>query len=96
MTAQPVYDSDPHDPVMILTALPEELRAQFRAEYAAAVDSARRPEEYSQLQDLLRLWRLRATAYASPGYDQRLESSRRGDAAEFIPAGQLIPGWPGK
>jgi hypothetical protein len=96
MTAQPVYDSDPDDPVMILTALPEELRAQFRAEYTAAVDSARRPEEYRQLQDLLRLWRLRAAAYANPGYDQRLESSRRGDAAEFVPAGRLIRGWPGK
>jgi hypothetical protein len=95
MTAQAVYDSDPDDPVMILTALPEELRARFRAEYTAAVDSARRPEEYRQLQDLLRLWRLRATAYASPGYGQRLESSRRGDAAEFVPAGELIPGWPG-
>ncbi len=67
MTAQPVYDSDPDDPVMILTALPEELRAHFRTEYTAAVDSARRPEEYRQLQDLLHLWRLRATAYASPG-----------------------------
>jgi len=52
---------------MILTALPEELRAHFRTEYTAAVDSARRPEEYRQLQDLLHLWRLRATAYASPG-----------------------------
>jgi len=81
---------------MILTALPEELRAHFRTEYTAAVDSARRPEEYRQLQDLLHLWRLRATAYASPGYGQRLESSRRADAAEFVPAGELIPGWPGK
>ena len=95
VTAHPVYDSDPDDPVEILHALPEEHHARFQAEYAAAVDEARRPEQFHQLQELLRLWRLRAAAYASPGYAGRLADAREGSAAGFTPAGQVIPGWPG-
>ena len=68
MTAHPAYDSDPDDPVEILHILPEEYHAQFRAEYTAAVDGARRPEQFHRLQEMLRLWRLRAVAYTSPGY----------------------------
>ena len=83
MTAHPVYDSDPDDPVEILHALPEEHHAQFRAEYAAALDEARRPEQFHQLQELLRLWRLRAVAYASPGYASRLADAREGHAADL-------------
>ena len=92
MTAHAVYDSDPDDPVEILHALPEEHHGQFLAEYAAAVDDARRPEQYRQLQQLLRLWRLRAAAYSSPGYTGRLDDARAGHAADFAPAGRVIPG----
>ena len=60
MTAHPVGDHDPDDPVAILAVLPEGYHAQFLAEYAAAVEGARRPEQFRQLQELLRLWRLRA------------------------------------
>lgn len=95
MTAHPVYDSDPDDPVEVLRALPEEHHAHFRAEYAAAVDGARRPEQFHQIQELLRLWRLRAVAYASPGYAGRLADARAGHPADLAPAGQVIPGWPG-
>lgn len=86
MTAHPVYDSDPDDPVEILHALPETLHAQFRAEYAAAVDEARRPEQFHRLQELLRLWRLRAVAYSGPGYAGRLAEAYEGHAAELAPA----------
>jgi hypothetical protein len=58
-----------------LQILPGEYHAQFRAEYAAAVDGARRPEQFHQLQEMLRLWRLRAMAYSSPGYDGRLAAA---------------------
>jgi uncharacterized protein DUF6247 len=95
VTAHPVDDSDPDDPVEVLRALPEEHHAQFRAEYAAAVNEARRPEQFRQLQELLRLWRLRAVAYASPGYAGRLADAREGHAADLAPAWQVIPGWPG-
>lgn len=72
MTAQAAQDvPDPDDPVVILELLPERFHEQFRAEYAAAVEDARRPEGYRALHDLLRLWRLRAVAYSDPGYEER-------------------------
>ena len=94
MTAHPAYDSESEDPIEILHVLPEEFHAQFRAEYAVAVDAARRPEHFHRLQDMLRLWRLRAAAYSSPGYAGRLADARQGHAGDFIPAMKLIPSWP--
>jgi hypothetical protein len=92
VTAQLAYDSDPDDPVEILHILPAEYHEQFRAEYAAAVEGARRPEQFRRLHKLLHLWRLRAVAYSSPGYAGRLASApTQRDAA---PADQVIPGWP--
>jgi hypothetical protein len=94
VTAHPAYDPDPDDPIEILLVLPREHHAQFRAEYTAAVDSARRPEHFHQLQQMLRMWRLRAIAYASPGYDGRLAAARDDQSEGVVPAAQLIPGWP--
>lgn len=94
MTAHPVVESDPDDPVEILRTLPEEHHPQFRAEYAAAVDRARRPEQFRQLHELLHLWRLRAAGYSSPGYETRLAAAREASAADSAPAEQVIPGWP--
>jgi hypothetical protein len=96
VTAHPVDDHDPDDPVEILTVLPEGYHAQFLAEYAAAVEQARRPEQFRELQELLRLWRLRAVAYSSPGYEERLAAASHGRVAGIAPAEQVIPGWPGR
>lgn len=96
MTAHPVDDHDPDDPVGILAVLPEGYHAQFLAEYTAAVEGARRPEQFRQLQELLRLWRLRAVAYSSPGYEERLAGARHGGAAGIAPAEKVITGWPGR
>lgn len=96
MTAHPVDDHDPDDPVGILAVLPEGYHAQFLAEYAAAVEGARRPEQFRQPQELLRVWRLRAVAYSSPGYEERLLAAGHGRAAGIAPAEQVIPGWPGR
>jgi hypothetical protein len=84
VTAHPVDDhdpDDPDDPVKILAVLPGAYHAQFLAEYTAAVEGARRPEQFRQLQELLRLWRLRAVAYSSPGYEERLAAACHGRAA---------------
>ncbi len=94
MTAHPVSELDPDDPTEILRVLPGEYHAQFLAEYEAAVEGARRPEEFRRLHGLLRLWRLRAIAYSDPGYDARMESARLGRTEDFTPAEQVIPGWP--
>lgn len=96
VTAHPVDDHDSDDPVEILGILPEDYHAQFLAEYTAAVDNARRPEQFRQLQGLLRLWRLRAVAYSGHGYEDRLAEARRGRAADFAPAEQVIPSWSGR
>jgi hypothetical protein len=90
VTAHPACDSDSDDPVEILHALPAEYHEQFRAEYDVAVERARRPEQFRRLHELLRLWRLRAAAYSSPGYARRLSgASAQRDAAS---ADQVTPG----
>lgn len=94
MTASPVDALDTDDPVQILRVLPGEYHRQFLAEYEAAMDGARRPEEFRRLHDLLRLWRLRAIAYSGPGYEDRMASARDGSAGGFSPAEEVIPGWP--
>ena len=46
MSAQPVQEHEPDDPVEILRVLPEpeRFREPFLNEYAAAAEAARRPE----------------------------------------------------
>lgn len=92
MTAQPADDYDPDDPVEILRVLPARFHEQFLAEYAAAVAGARRPEQYRHLHHVLRLWRLRATAYSDPGYEGRLASARTG-SDDWTPIEEIIPDW---
>src|ERR1700722_4143120 len=73
--ARPVDDRDPDHPVEILGVLPEGYHAQFLAEYTAAVEGALRPEQFRELQELLRMWRLRAVAYSDAGYEARLAAA---------------------
>lgn len=91
MTAVPADDYDPDDPVEILAVLPARYHEQFLADYETALTGARRPEEYRQLQHVLRLWRLRALAYSDPGFEDRLQTARSGSGTP-IPAEQ-VPGW---
>ena len=96
MTAQPVDDYDPDDPVEILRVLPGGYHGQFLAEYDAAVAGARRPEQYRELHHLLRLWRLRAVAYSDPGYAARLaamQESVRSGRRDGTPIEDVVPNW---
>jgi len=97
MAAQPLDEYGPDDPVEILRVLPGRFHGQFLAEYEAAVDGARRPEQYRRLHDLLRLWRLRAVAYSDPGYETRLavvrDAARTGSPEGFAPIEEVVPGW---
>ena len=87
VTAQPVFDApDPSDPARILRDLPAEYHAAFLAEYAEAVEKARRPEGFAALAALLRLWRLRAAAYADPGFHERLVAVRSDDTLTTCPS----------
>jgi hypothetical protein len=100
MSAQPVHEPDPDDPVEILRVLPTRLHEQFLAEYAAAVEGARAVEGYRKLHDLLRLWRLTAIAHADPGFADRLaetrETVRTGSTAGSVPIEDIVPDWPAR
>jgi len=100
MSAQPVQEYDPDDPVEILRVLPEQFHQQFLAEYAAAAEGARQVQGYRALHDLLRLWRLTAVAYSDPGFEARLDSVREavrtGSLAGTVPIEDIVPDWPAR
>src|ERR1700722_5909159 len=92
MSAQPVQDYDPDDPVEIMRVLPARYHEQFLAEYDAVAASARDPEQYNHQHETLRLWRLRAVAYAGPDFETRLEAARSG-TSDGTPIEELVPDW---
>ncbi|GII75387.1 hypothetical protein Sru01_03690 [Sphaerisporangium rufum] len=77
MTAQPVEPLPPRDPgedpAAIFEMLPPPYRPEFRAEYDEALDAAHDLARFKQVQMLLRQWRLRAIAYARPGYAEAVQ-----------------------
>jgi hypothetical protein len=96
VTAQSAYEYDPDDPVEILRVLPSRFHEQFLAEYDAAVTGARRPEHYRELHHLLRLWRLRAAAYSSSGYEARLQAVQdavRTGRRDGTQIEEVVPDW---
>jgi len=93
VSAEPISQHDPDDPVEILRVLPERYHEQFRTEYAAAAQRAQRVEGYHELHQLLQLWRLRAATYAAPGYQDGLAAARAGDPRTSMPIERLLPDW---
>lgn len=78
MSAEPLpVQPDPDDPAEILHALPQSLHGQFLDEYERALESAREPQRYAALRDLLRFWRLHALALAEPEYAARAAAARQ-------------------
>ena len=92
MSAQPVQEFDPDDPMEIMRVLPARYHDQFLADYDAAAASARRPDQYRQLHQTLRLWRLRAAAYSDPGFEARLEEVRSAPG-HGTPIEDVVAGW---
>jgi hypothetical protein len=92
MTAEPL-DYGPLDPEDIIRRLPHDERDRFIQDYRSALDAAHELWRYRQLQEVLRLWHMRATAYARPDFAERAQQARTGDPAVFTPAGEAIPGW---
>jgi hypothetical protein len=100
MSAQPAHEFDPDDPVEILRVLPVQFHDQFLREYfGAAAGAARQVGGYRQLHDVLRLWRLTATAHSDPGFAVRLgavrEAASTGSLAGSVSIEDAILGWPG-
>ncbi|TCO47509.1 hypothetical protein EV646_10561 [Kribbella antiqua] len=92
MTAQPAQSSA-DDPGEILRLLPAKWHEQFLSECHGALDAAHEVWRFQQLRYVLHLWRLRAVAYADPGFDDALEATREDRADEFVPAEHAISGW---
>jgi len=92
VTAEPL-DHGPLNPEDILRRLPQDERDRFIRDYRSALDAAHELWRYRQLQDVLRLWHLRAVAYARPDFRERAEQARTGDSSVFVSAGEAIPGW---
>jgi hypothetical protein len=78
MSAQPVdpVGGDALDPQRILDELPADERGFFLAQYREAVEGARDPAGWKQLDRLLRRWRNHAEAVKTPGYAEALEAAR--------------------
>jgi hypothetical protein len=98
MSAQPAHEFDRDDPVEILKVLPARLHDQFLREYyGAAASAARQVGGYRHLHDVLRLWRLTATAQSDPGFADRLEAVREavrsGNLDSSVPIEDVVPGW---
>ncbi|GAB7146038.1 DUF6247 family protein [Mycobacterium riyadhense] len=89
MTAESAYDPDPDDPTQILALLPDRWHEQFLAEYRAGLDAAREVGQWPRLRTRLHRWRLRATAYADPGFDAAAQAARDARPEDLLP----LPGW---
>jgi hypothetical protein len=98
MSAQPAHEVDIDDPVQTLKLLPARLHDQFLREYyGAAASAARQVGGYRHLRDVLRLWRLTATAQSDPGFADRLaavrEAVRTGNLDSSVSIEDVVPGW---
>ncbi|GAA1534796.1 DUF6247 family protein [Kribbella lupini] len=93
MTAQPVQGPG-DDPAEILRVLPQRWHEQFLTEYHQALDAAHEVWRFRQLRDVLHAWQLRAVAYSNPAFDEAAAAARESRDEEFVPADQVLPGWP--
>jgi Family of unknown function (DUF6247) len=92
---EPVGTLDPgDDPAAIFELLPASHRAEFRAEYDQALGAAHDLARFKQVRTLLRRWRLRAMAYARPGYEESVQDAVQGRVDAFVRYSP--PDWDGR
>jgi len=82
------------DPAAIFELLPPSHRGQFRAEYDQALDAAHDLDRFKQMRNLLRRWRLRAMAYARPGYEEAVQDALQERSDAFVRYSP--PDWQGR
>ncbi|MEV4252802.1 DUF6247 family protein [Spirillospora sp. NPDC049652] len=82
MTAHPPSSPDPSE---ILRMLPERWHEAFLTDYREALEAAHEVWRWRQLRDLLHLWRLRAAAYSTPGFDASVEEAWTADPEDLHP-----------
>jgi Family of unknown function (DUF6247) len=66
-----------HTPAAIRAELPEALRAQFDAEYRAALEEATTSYQLDRLHEVVQAWWQLAWARRSPGHEQAVETGER-------------------
>lgn len=84
LPVDPQQREDPLDPERILRALPDRERETFLAEYRLALDDARDPAGWPELQRFLRLWSFRAIAVNQPGYYEAWEQASAGTGGGML------------
>ena len=85
MSAQAAeYDEDPLDPQRIFRELPDRERANFLAEYRAALDGARDPAGWGHLRRILRLWSGMVIATNRPGFYEAQEAALTGTGGGML------------
>lgn len=89
MTAESAFRPDPDDPTEILALLAPRWHEQFLAEYRAALNAAHEVRQWPRLRAMLHRWRLRATAYTDPGFDDAAQAARDARPEDLVP----LPGW---
>jgi hypothetical protein len=75
-------------PAAIRAELPDDLRAQFDAEYLAALDEARSTFRLDRLNEVIQEWWMSGWARRIPGHEQAMETGRRflaGEPVETFP-----------
>jgi uncharacterized protein DUF6247 len=96
VSARPAERGDPLDPQRILGRLPADERGSFLGQYQEAVENARDPVGWMQLQRVLRLWRCHADAAGEPGYREALDAAR-GPVSGGMPLEEAVrayrPAW---
>ena len=85
MAAQPIEQyEDPLDPQRILRELPGRERANFLADYRAALDGARDPAGWGHLRRILRLWSGMVIATNWPGFYEAQEAALTGTGGGML------------
>lgn len=87
-------DRPERSPAAIRAELPEPMRAEFDAEYLAALEEARTTYRLDRLNEVIQAWWLSGWARRSPGHEQALETGRRFLAGEPVETRPWPPpGW---
>jgi hypothetical protein len=71
-------------PAAIRAELSEEMRAEFDAEYLAALEEARTSYRLDRLNEVIEAWWLSGWARRIPGHEQAMETGRRWLAGEPV------------
>ena len=89
-------DRPERSPAAIRAELPEAMRAEFDAEYLAALEEARTTYRLDRLNEVIDAWWLSGWARRSPGHEQAMATGGRILAGEPVATFPYEPEPPGR